>query len=141
MGAAIAAMGGTLVVALTWRNAWAPAAGAVLGVLIAIAAGVAQPGDASEAARTLWQPLLVIVSIMATAACAGELGVFAHLAALIEPRTRGPVRFAFRMVFVLSALCAALLSNDAAILMFTPVVIALLRQVYPKRFPVFAVPF
>src|SRR5262249_5850744 len=32
-------------------------------------------------------------------------------------------------------------SNDAAILMFTPVVIQLLRQVYPKRGPKFAVPF
>jgi len=134
-------MGGTLVVALAWRNAWAPAAGALLGVIIAFAGGAAVIGDAEHAARELWQPMLVIISIMTTATCAGELGVFAHFAAWIEPRTRGPVRHAFLAVFVLSALCAALLSNDAAILMFTPVVIELLRQVYPKRFPTFAVPF
>jgi arsenical pump membrane protein len=78
---------------------------------------------------------------MATAACAGELGIFGHLAGWIEPRTRGPVRYAFRLVFVLAALCAALLSNDAAILMVTPVVIELLRHVYPKRHPKFVVPF
>ena len=134
-------MGGTLIVALAWRNAWAPAAGALLGVIIAFAGGAAVLGDAEHAARELWQPMLVIVSIMTTATCAGELGVFGHFASWIEPRTRGPVRHAFLAVFVLSALCAALLSNDAAILMFTPVVIELLRQVYPKRFPTFAVPF
>ena len=45
------------------------------------------------------------------------------------------------MVFALSALSAAVLSNDAAILMFTPVVIELLRQVYPKRHGKFVIAF
>jgi arsenical pump membrane protein len=133
MSAAIGALVATLVIALAWRNAWAPAAGAIVGVLIAFAGGAATFADAEHAARELWRPLLVIVSIMATAACASELGVFAHMAKWVEPRTRGPVRYAFRIVFVLAALSAAVLSNDAAILMFTPVVIELLRQVYPKR--------
>lgn len=139
--AAIVAMAVTIVTALAWRNAWAPAVGALLGVAIVVATGAAQPADLESAARELWRPLLVIVSIMTTATCAGELGVFGHLADLIEPRTRGPVKHAFRIVFVLAALCAAVLSNDAAILMFTPVVIELLRHVYPKRNPKFLVPF
>jgi arsenical pump membrane protein len=83
----------------------------------------------------------VIGSVMVTTACAAELGVFARLAAWIEPRTRGPVRHAFRFVFVISAVTAALLSNDAAILLVTPVVIALLKTVYPRRNPKFVVPF
>ncbi len=131
----------TILVALAWRNTWAPAVGALCGVAIALATGAAEPGDLELAPRELWRPLLVIVAIMTTAACAGELGIFGHLAGWIEPRTRGPVRHAFRLVFVLSALCAALLSNDAAILMFTPVVIELLRHVYPKRNPKFLIPF
>ncbi len=135
------ALAATLVIALAWRDAWAPAAGALLGVAIAFVGGAATPADVELAARELWRPMLVIVSIMATAACASELGVFAQLATWIEPRTRGPVRHAFRIVFVLSALCAAVLSNDAAILMFTPVVIELLRQVYPKRHVKFVVAF
>jgi arsenical pump membrane protein len=138
---AIAAMAVTIVTALAWRNAWAPAVGALLGVAIVAATGAAAPADLEGAARELWRPLLVIVSIMATATCASELGVFGHLAGWIETRTRGPVRHAFRIVFVLSALCAAVLSNDAAILMFTPVVLELLRHVYPKRHPKFLVPF
>ncbi len=133
IAAAIGALAATLVIALAWRNAWAPAVGALLGVAIAFAGGAATSTDVASAARDLWRPLLVIVSIMVTSACASELGVFAYMAELIEPRTRGPVRNAFRLVFVLAALCAAVLSNDAAILMFTPVVIELLRQVYPRR--------
>ncbi len=139
--AAVGALAATIVIALTWRNAWAPAVGALLGVAIAVAGGAAAADDAVQAARELWRPLLVIVSIMTTSACAGELGVFAHMAHWIEPRTRGPVRNAFRLVFVLAALCAAVLSNDATILMFTPVVIELLRQVYPKRHVKFVIAF
>lgn len=78
---------------------------------------------------------------MTTTACAAELGVFARLATWIEPSTRGPVRHAFRLVFAISAITAALLSNDAAILLVTPVVIELLKAVYPKRHPKFTVPF
>jgi arsenical pump membrane protein len=139
--AAIGAFAATLVIALAWRNAWAPAVGALIGVAIAVVGGAATMADAEHAARDLWRPLLVIVSIMITSACAGELGVFAHMAHWIEPRTRGPVRHAFRFVFVLAAVCAAVLSNDAAILMFTPVVIELLRQVYPRRHGKFVLAF
>ena len=67
--------------------------------------------------------LIVIVGIMTTTSCAAELGVFARLASWIEPRTRGPVRHAFRMVYAIAAVTAAVLSNDAAILLVTPVVI------------------
>jgi arsenical pump membrane protein len=139
--AAIAAMLVTLAIALGWRNPWAPAAGALLGVGVVLAAGAIDAQDIEAALRELWRPLLVILSIMITSSCAAELGVFALLATWIEPRTRGPVRHAFRFTFMLSALTAALLSNDAAILLVTPVVIELLRTVYPKRNPKFVVPF
>lgn len=138
---ALLAMAATLAIALTWRSAWAPAAGALAGVAIAIAGGAASTDDASRALGDLWRPMIVIVSIMLTSAAAAELGVFTRLAALIEPRTRGPVRHAFRFTFVVAALTAAVLSNDAAILLVTPVVLELLRAVYPKRNPMFVVPF
>jgi arsenical pump membrane protein len=139
--AAIVAMVATLAIALAWRNAWAPAVGALVGVAIAAASGVATPDDITGALTDLWRPMIAIVAIMVTASSARELGVFAHLAGWIEPRTRGPARHGFRMVFALSAITAAVLSNDAAILMFTPIVIELLRQVYPKRHVKFVVPF
>jgi len=138
---AVAAMIVALAIALSWRSAWAPAIGALAGVAITIGGGVARIEDAEHAAQDLWRPLIVIVGIMATSSCARKLGVFTQLAAWIEPRTRGPVKHAFRMVFAIAAVTAAILSNDAAILMFTPVVIELLRAVYPKRNTKFAVPF
>jgi len=138
---ACAAMAVALAVALAWRSAWAPAAGALAGVAIALGGGAVELGDVERAARDLWRPMIVIVGIMATAACANKLGVFTQLAAWIEPYTHGPVRFAFRVVFALSALVAATLSNDAAILLFTPVVIELIRQMYPLRHEKLVVPF
>lgn len=131
----------TLAIALGWRNAWAPAVGALLGVAIALAGGVATPADAQQALGDLWRPMIVIVAIMLTSSAAAELGVFTRLAAMIEPRTRGPVRHAFRFTFIVAALTAAVLSNDAAILLVTPVVLELLRAVYPRRNPKFVVPF
>lgn len=137
----IIALAVALAIALAWRHPWAPAAGATVGLGVALATGVASMADVREALGALWRPMIGIVAIMATTACAAELGVFARLAAWIEPRTRGPVRHAFRFVFVIAALTAALLSNDAAILLLTPVVIELLRAVYPKRHPTFVEPF
>jgi arsenical pump membrane protein len=103
--------------------------------------GAVEPPDLAHALRDVWRPLIVIVAIMITSACAAELGVFARLASWIEQHTRGPVRHAFRVTFLISALTAAALSNDAAILLVTPVVLDLLRAVYPKRNPKFVVPF
>ncbi|HWU90924.1 MAG TPA: hypothetical protein VN253_26845, partial [Kofleriaceae bacterium] len=81
---AAGAMAVALGIALAWRNPWAPAAGALAGLAVALAGGVARPGDLGDASRELWRPLISIVGIMATTACAAELGVFTRLAAWIE---------------------------------------------------------
>ena len=130
-----------LAIALAWRSAWAPATGALVGLGVALAGGVATRADIDHALADLWRPMISIVGIMATTSCAAELGIFTRLAAWIEPRTRGPVKHAFRFVFAIAALTAAILSNDAAILLVTPVVIELLRAVYPRRNPKFLLPF
>jgi arsenical pump membrane protein len=128
-------------VAVGWSHRAAPAVGAAIGVAVAAAGGLVDGGALSEAGRTLWRPLVTITAVMLMTAAARELGVFDRLAAYIEPRTRGPVRDAFRGVFVLAAVAAALLSNDAAILVLTPAVLTLLKTVYPRRHPRFQVPF
>lgn len=138
---AITAMVCALAIALAWQSPWAPAAGALVGLAVALVGGVANTNDIRHALEDLWRPMISIVGIMATTSCAAELGIFTRLAAWIEPRTRGPVKHAFRFVFVIAVLTAAVLSNDAAILLLTPVVIELLRSVYPKRNPKFVVPF
>lgn len=138
---AVLALATALIVALAWQHAWAPAVGALLGLGIALGGGVATPDDITRALGELWRPMLGIVGIMVTTACAAELGIFARVASWIEPRTRGPVKHAFRLVFAIAAITAAVLSNDAAILLLTPVIVELLRAVYPKRHPKFVLPF
>jgi len=131
----------TLGIALSWRHRAAAPIGAAFGVAVLAVGGLVGFADVTATARVMWRPLVTVASIMTMTACAHRVGLIDHLATLIEPRTRGPVRHAFRIVFVLAALTAAVLSNDAAILLLTPAVISLLRAVYPKRHTKFVVPF
>ncbi len=118
-----------------------PTIGALAAVAIALLGGAAQLGDIEDALRAQWRAYVTLVSIMAMTSTAERMGLLERVASWIEPRTRGPVKHAFRLTFVLSALVATVLSNDAAILLMTPTVIALLRTVYPKRNPRFIAPF
>jgi len=131
-----------LVGAVAWRPHGAgPTLGALLAVAVALIGGAAEFHDVIDALDAQWRAYVTLISIMSMTSAAERMGLLERLASWIEPRTRGPVRHAFRVTFVLSALVAAALSNDAAILLMTPTVLALLRAVYPKRHPKFAVPF
>jgi arsenical pump membrane protein len=122
-------------IAVGWPHRAAPAVAAVIAVVAAVIGGLVDLAGLEEVARTLWRPLVTITAVMAMTAAARALGILDRLAARIEPSTRGPVRRAFRVVFILSALAAALLSNDAAVLVLTPAILALLRTVYPPPPP------
>lgn len=131
-----------LIGAVWWRpHGLGPTLGALAAVAIAMASGTVGPLDVRGALEAQWRAYVTLISIMAMTSAAERMGLLDRLASWIEPRTRGPVRHAFRVTFVLSALVAAVLSNDAAILLMTPTVIALLRAVYPRRHPKFIVPF
>jgi arsenical pump membrane protein len=123
------------------RGRAAPVAAALAVTALLLAAGLVDGHDLALVACCLWRPALTIASIMLMTTCAHRMGLLDRLAARIEPATRGPARRGFRAVFVLSALAAAALSNDGAILVLTPTVVALLRQVYPRRHAAFVVPF
>lgn len=130
-----------LIGAVAWRpHGLGPTIGA-LAALAIVLVGPAQLGDLVDALRAQWRAYVTLVSIMIMTTAAERMGLLVRIAALIEPRTRGPVRHAFRLTFVVSALMSAVLSNDAAILLMTPTVLALLRTVYPRRNPVFLAPF
>ena len=132
----------TLVGAVAWRpHSWGPTIGAVLAVGFAMLAGAVERNDVTTALAAQWRAFVTLGSVMTMTSSAERMGLLNRLAAMIEPRTRGPVRHAFRVTFIISALVAAVLSNDAAVLVLTPTVIALLRTVYPKRHPKFLLPF
>lgn len=118
-----------------------PVLGALPGVLVMLLAGVLRPSDVGRGFLLLWRPLVTIASIMATTSMAHRLGIFDRVARAIEIRTRGPVPHAFRAVYVISVVTAALFNNDAAILLLTPIVLPLIRRLYPRRQGVLVLPF
>jgi arsenical pump membrane protein len=117
-----------------------PASAAVAGTLCLMLAGTVRPGDIVTAIEALWRPLLTILAIMITTAAARDVGVIDRVAErVLAPRT-GSVPALFRGVFVLSLATASLLSNDAAILLLTPLVLAFVRSRYPAE-PRLLLPF
>jgi len=108
-----------------------PGLAAGLGVTILAVAGGLRGGDVAEAVNVLWRPLVALASIMVMTGVAARTGLFARLAALVLARgTAGATRL-FGLVFALSLATAAVFNNDAAILVLTPVVVTLVRELYP----------
>src|SRR5678815_4481045 len=118
---------------VTRRVRIGPAMAALAGVALMMAVGVVRPADLADALRVLWKPFVTITAIMITTAVALKLGILDRLAARIEPLTRGPVHHSYAAVFLLSALTSALLNNDAAVLLLTPLIVALVKRLYPLR--------
>jgi arsenical pump membrane protein len=110
-----------------------PAMAAVSGMACLMLAGTVRPDDVVTALGALWRPLLTIVSIMVTTAAASRIGVIDAMARrVLSPRATS-VRALFRGVFVLGIATASLLSNDAAILLLTPLVLTFVGTRYPGR--------
>jgi len=116
---------------LAWR--FTPGSAATLGVAVLVAARVLTPGAMLDAARMQWRPLVALISIMVMTGVVQETGAFDRLAGWIEQRarTRSAI-YAFGIVFALAVITPALLNNDAAILILTPLVVALTRRLYPR---------
>lgn len=103
-------------------------------------AGIVKPADLSHAAWILWRPLLAIVAIMITTSVAERVGLLDRLATRVFASTHGRADRLFFRVFALSALTAATLNNDSAVLLLTPTIIPLVRRRYPQN-PELVVPF
>jgi arsenical pump membrane protein len=85
----------------------------------------------TEALDILWRPLVALASIMVMTGVAARLGTMDQLARVIFRRPGSSARRLFGLVFLLSLGTAAVLNNDAAILLLTPTVVLLIRRVYP----------
>jgi len=111
-----------------------PGSAALLGVIALFGTGVLSPDQLVEAARLQWPPLLALASIMVMTGVVQEAGAFERLSARLETRARTrSATHTFTVVFLASAVTPALLNNDAAILILTPLVVALARRLYPRR--------
>ena len=109
-----------------------PGTAALAGVIVLLAARIIAPADLVTAMRLQWRPLLTLTCIMVMTGVVQEVGAFERLAAWIEVRARHrTATWTFTLVFVLSVITPSLLNNDAAILILTPLVVALVRRLYP----------
>ncbi len=111
---------------------FSPGRAAVLGVIVLLATGLLRPHHLVEAARLQWRPLLALTCIMVMTGVVQEAGAFDRLAARIEMRARSRTALhTFTVIFAVSVITPSLLNNDAAILILTPLVVALTRRLYP----------
>ena len=111
-----------------------PGSAALFGVTVLALAGLLRFDDMVSSARIQWRPLLSLTCIMVMTGVVHEIGAFERVARSLEAHARGTsARRAFALVFVLAVLTPSLLNNDAAILLLTPLVIALTRRLYPNR--------
>jgi len=111
------------------RYHYVPAA----AVVAMLASGLLGPREFGDAAAVLWRPLLAIASIMVIAAAAQRLGVVARVAAGLFQLAGGSCQRLFVLVFGISLVSSAVLNNDAAVLLLVPVVVALVRVLYPSE--------
>jgi arsenical pump membrane protein len=117
-----------------------PGVAAGLGVVILLLAGNLHGRDVTEALDVLWRPLVALASIMVMTGVAARVGLFQQLATLVVPRGGAGASRLFGLVFALSFATAAVFNNDAAILVLTPVVVVLVRGLYPDT-PALLLPF
>jgi len=102
---------------------------AAIGAFLSLALGIVTPGIALEGIRLLFFPLLTIVSLMVITLVAERAGLFAMLSGAIAVAARGDGRRLFTYIFCCGALTGAVFTNDAAVLIFTPLVFGLVEQV------------
>jgi len=119
-----------------------PALAALIGVAILAAIGSVSLADVGGAAATMWRPLVGIVSIMLMTGVARRTGVLAGVADFVFARAMGSPAKLFAFVFAFGVLTAAVLNNDSAILLLTPLVIDAAKRrhrsmVLPLAFAVF----
>lgn len=109
-----------------------PATAGLFGMLLLLATGVVGATELTEAARTLWRPLVTVSSIMVLASAADAAGLLDRLAAAID-RGGGTAARLHARVFAATALVAVVLNNDSAVLVLTPLVVAVVRRRWPGR--------
>lgn len=105
------------------------AGAAVIGALATVALGAVPLGAVPDVLLPLVHPLVTIVSLMVITLIADRVGLFELLARFIAKRAGGDGRRLFAYVFFLGAATGALFTNDATVLIFTPLVYQLIEDV------------
>ena len=118
----------TIALVITRPRGLTEARAALLGAVVMVLAGLLPFGDAASNVGGHWNVLLFFVGLTGAAAIAERSGLFEALAGTSARLSGGSPRRLLVAVVLAGALVAALLSNDAAALVLTPVVYVLVAR-------------
>ena len=100
-----------------------------LGALLSLSLGLVPLVLVALAVKLLFFPILTIVSLMIITLIAEQAGLFDLLSQSIAVAARGNGRLLFGYVFACGAVTGMVFTNDAAVLIFTPLVFQLVETV------------
>jgi arsenical pump membrane protein len=106
-----------------------PAKAAVLGALITLGVGILPIPDLIRTIEFLSLPVLTIVSLMTITLIAERVGIFRLLAWHIAKAAKGDGVKLFTYLFFTGTLAGTFFTNDAAVLIFTPMVYHLIEEI------------
>jgi arsenical pump membrane protein len=105
------------------------AGAAVLGASLALAWGLVPPPMIVRVLRMLAFPVITIVSLMVISLVAERAGLLDFLSRAVAERADGDAHKLFTYLFICGTVTGAVFTNDAAILIFTPLVFGLIEEV------------
>ena len=106
-----------------------PATAAMFGATLTVAVGLLSPLEAWEVLEFLARPVLTIVSLMIITIVASQAGFFRMLAWRLAKSAGGNTRSLFARLFFAGTITGTLFTNDAAVLIFTPMVYQLVQEI------------
>lgn len=119
-----------------------PPVAAIVGACLTLALGLVSLPELAEILRLLRFPIITLVSLMAMTLVAEQAGLFRLLASRVATLANGDGRKLFAFLFFAGTITGTFFTNDAAILIFTPMVFDLVEVVEdPSWTPASKIPF
>jgi arsenical pump membrane protein len=106
-----------------------PAGAAILGAILTLAAGLLQKATLFRSLQFLSMPILTIISLMVITLVAERAGFFRLIAWRIAKAANGNGIKLFTYLFFTGTITGTLFTNDAAVLIFTPMVFELIEEI------------
>ena len=105
------------------------AAAAVLGTLLCMAFGLLEIANIVPYFTIIAPAVVTIICLMAITFIAEQSGLFDTMARQIAAAAKGDARKLFLYIFALGSLTGTVFTNDAAVLIFTPLVFHLVEEI------------
>jgi arsenical pump membrane protein len=109
---------------------------AIIGAVLTLGLGLVPIDMVWVAARILFFPVVTIVSLMIITLIADRAGLFEVVARTIAHLGKGDGRKLFAYLFFAGTLTGTVFTNDAAVLIFTPLVVELIDDVQGRSWAV-----